>query len=236
MWWRGDSEATPNVVVTRGQDAFLQTLGVSWDATADAVATVTSTYMVNRVAEGQAFTAATGDQGFTPILPNMQVSLDDDWATMVGTTPTFEADVYSCEISLTTGLAAVMRGHGNAAYGYDLVDRASVPLMTMTLGVYVDALATGVHREQRAIKAAGGRVFAALHGVGEQISAGPPVVNHAVSIGGCFTHMPESLVSRGTYDADGRETMTIQLQSMYDPTSTVEHNFYVRAQNTTATY
>ena len=228
---RRDDAETPNAYPVQGQDAFLQTLGVTWDATAQAVGTVTSTYMVNRVSEGGAFTAATGDQEFHPILPNMTVTIDDLWTEMIGATPTVAADVYSVDIQLATGLSAVRRAHGDAAYGYDLVDRPTRAVMTMTLGIYVDTQAAGLYREQRALKAAQQRVFAALHGTGGEIESGH---NYDFAIGGCFTHLPDSLTEHGAQDGDGRQTMTIQLQSMFDSTS--NHNLFARAINGEAAF
>ena len=228
-----DSSPTPNVYQVQMQDCFLQTLGITFSATADAIGTITATYMGNRPAYGGAFVAATENQDFHPILPNMTVTFDDDWASMIGTSPTVESDVYSVDIQLTTGLAAVPRAHGNAAYGYDLVDRPGRVMMTMTLGVYVDTQATGLYREQRALKAAGMRTFAALHGVGGEIETGH---DYEVAIGGCFTHLPDSLTEHGTLDADGRQTMTIRLQSMFDSTATVLHNVFARVQNGEATF
>ena len=228
-----DSAETPNAYQVQVQDAFLQTLGITWDRTANAVGTITSTYMGNRFVYGGAVTPNVAAQEFHPILPNMRLTFDDDWASMIGASPTNELDVYSVDIQLATGLAAVPRAHGNAAYGYDLVDRPGRVLMTMTLGVYSDTQATGLYREQRALKLAGTRVFAALHGVGGEIESGH---NYAVAVGGCFTHLPDSLTQHGTLDSDGRQTMTVQLQSMFDSTSSVNHNVFVRAINGEAAF
>ena len=230
-WVDRDDAETPNVYQVRAQDSFLQTLAITFDATASAVATVTATYMGNRLAYGGAFTAATGDQEFHPILPNMTLTIDDTWLEMVGASPTAALDVYSVDIQLASGLAMVPRAHGNSAYGYDEVSRGARLVMAMTLGVYVDTQATGLVRAQRALKAAGTRVFAALHGSGGEIEAGH---NYEISIGGCFTHIAESLTERGTLDGDGRQTMTIQLRSMYDATS--GHNVFLRAINGEAAF
>ena len=221
-----DEAETPNVYQTQVSDGYLQTLQIQWDATANAVGTVTATYQTNRATYGGTFTAATADQDFNPIPPNMTLSIDDLWTEMIGASPTTELDVYSVDLTLTSGLTMPMRAHGNAAFGYDLVVRSGIVLMTMTLGVYVDTQATGLYREQRALKQGRSRIFAALHGSGGSIETGQP---YAIDIGGCFTHMPESLTQHGTVDGDGRATMTIQLQSMHDSVS--GHNVFARTRN-----
>ena len=228
-----NENATPDTFVTRIQDAFLQSMQITWDATADAVGTMTCTYMGNRMAEGVAYTAATGNQNFTPILPNMRVSFDDDWATMIGSTPTYESDVYSVDYNFTTGLVEVPRAHGDADYGYDEVSRSVRTLVTVTLGIYADATATGLYRTQRALKNAGTRQFVALHGTGGEIESG---TDYEIHVGGCFTHTPDSLTNRLTHDANGRATMNIVLQSMFDDTATVNKNIYFRTQNAEQTY
>lgn len=233
---RRDDSETPNAYPVQGQDGFLQTLGITWDGSAagQPVGTVTSTYMLNRITEGGAVAVATADQDFNPILPNMRLTIDDTWAEMIGATPTLAADVYSVDIQLATGLSRVPRAHGDAAYGYDLVNRASRVMLTMTLGVYVDITAAGLYRKQREMKAARARVFAALHGVGGEIESGH---NYEIAIGGCFTHLPDSLTEQdGTLDSDGRQTMTIRLQSMFDSTGTVNRNVFARVINGEAAF
>ena len=222
---RDDSE-TPNIYQVEATDVFLQTLAISWDTTADAVGTITSTYQGNRITYGGTFAAAAGNQEFNVIPPNMTVSFDDTWAEMIGASPSSELDVYSVNITLQSGLTTPMRSHGNSAFGYDLVSRSQRVLMTMQLGIYVDTQPTGLFREQRALKEAGTRTFAALHGVGGEIETGQ---SYAIDVGGCFTHMPDSLTQHGTLDGDGRATMTISLQSMNDATS--GHNVFARTRN-----
>lgn len=226
-----DDEETPNVYQVEASDCFLQTLGITFDASTPDVGVVTSTYQGNRISYGGAFAAATADQEFNPLPANLSVSFDDTWAEMIGASPTREHDVYSVNLTLQSGLSPVARGHGDVRLGYDLVNRPGVVMMTLELGVYVDTQTTGLYREQRALKEAGTRTFAALHGVGGTIETGQ---NYAVDIGGCFTHLEESLVQHGTLDADGRATMTIRLGSMYDPTS--NHNVFARLRNGEAAF
>ena len=182
--------------------------------------------MGNRFVYGNAFTAAGGNQEFNPIPPNMTVSIDDTWAEMIGATPTTEPDIIAANITLQSGLAARFRGDGNSNLGYSLVRRSQRVLMTMELTISVDISPTGLYREQRATKLAGTRVFVALHGVGGEIETGQ---NHAVDIGGSFTQTATSLTQHGNEDTDGGATMTIVLESMYDPTS--NHNVFVRTRN-----
>ena len=222
-----DEAETPNVYQTQVSDGYLQTLQIQWDATANAVGTVTATYQTNRATYGGSFVAATADQDFNPIPPNMTLLA----RRHVGGDAQHIAD----------GGARCLQRRPNAhERSDDAHARPRQRRFRLRSGRSVrhradddDAGHLRGHASDGAVSGAAG-----VEGGGGAASSLRCTAAAAVSRRGsptpstsaaCFTHMPESLTQHGTVDGDGRATMTIQLQSMHDATS--GHNVFARTRN-----
>ena len=221
-----DSESPISNYVVQAQDVFLQSFEINYEA--NAVPTLSSTWMGNNPLYAQTYAAGTL---ITPLIQPTKlatVRIDDDWVTMIGSSPTQELDVYSAQITVNTGRFAPSRMHGLSHLGYDATDQNKV-VVDLTLGVYFGTAATDLTREERAHMDASDKRFVSVRIAGtELIETGQPHVPELV-LGGCFYHQETSMDTRGNVDGDGMMTGNIVLRSTFDDTSS--HDIYAKLVN-----
>ena len=185
-------------------------------------ATLQSSWMANEPTEGVTTPALGAPPRLSPqIMPAAkgQLYIDDDWATMIGATPTDAADSFSFNLVHTSGVAPVQRENGSFAYDQMIAGTRSAQA---TVGIRKSTSATGLWR--RELGKLDDLRYLLFDLQGGEIESG---FNYGIKIGGAFYHDPNTIPDRGAPGDGGALRTNMVLSSAQGSDGTDPADLYI---------